>query len=371
MKSQNINLYLQTTLVLLFTSFGIINAQIEVEFNSAPNTAGVHLLLNEVNDADDWTRLFFKNDSDATNQWGLIAKPQTGAQDLDGIVDSPFAFAYSGIQKLALGSDGKLRINKQFVLPNFDGDDGQIFMTDGAGVVDFEWLNYTERQSSISDPTLRLHNPLDDSGHITFSNGGFADNRYAIIADPSGSDAQMRFSWGNVTNPAGVIDYLNLSFDTNGEAYVRSDQRLGVGTIPYYNGTSGFKFHVVSPDEPAAHFGEQSSAANGYVTVNRPTGLSGDIILKLRADGTTKVDFHEDEAEFFVPALFREEVRLVTADLIVGGDVTIDDLLIIEPRPTQPACDAGGDDNGSVIFYQFGGTKKLQVCVDGSWENLN
>ena len=136
---------------------------------------------------------------------------------------------------------------------------------------------------------------------------------------------------------------------------------------------TGFKFHVVSLDEPAAHFGEQtaSNPANGFVTINRPSALAGDIILKLRAEGSTKVDFHEDEAEFFTDVTFRENVNLITADLNIGGDVTIEDLLVIEPRATNPGCAVDGSDNGTVIFFENGGTKKLRVCVDGSWINLH
>lgn len=360
-------------MMFLFSSANLLNSQIEVDFNSTSSEA--QLLLNEEGDATDWTRLFFQNDSDLVNKWGLVAKPQAGEQDPDGIVDSPIVFAYSGSQKFAIGNDGKVRINKQFVLPTMDGDDGQVFITDGAGVIDMEWLNYTQRESTFSNPSLRIHNPLDESGHLTFSNGGFADNRFAIVADPSGSDAEMKFLWGNTTNPSGSTNFLEFGFDSavDSDPFVTTNERVGIGTIPYNTATSGFKFHVVSGDEPAAHFGEQSASnpANGYVTVNRPVGVSGDIILKLRADGSTKVDFHEDEAEFFVEALFREDVRLVTADLTVGGDVTIEDLLVIEPRATSPACDAGGTNNGTVIFLQSGATKKLRVCVDGSWEDLN
>jgi len=375
MNLSKIKNYLKPILILVLSYCSVLNAQIQVDYDSNTTTDNQHLTLTETGDADDWTRIFLRNDSDATNYWSMVAKPQTGEQDPDGILDSPFAFAYSGTQVFGVSKDGFVRINKQFILPNMDGTDGQVFMTDGSGVVDFEWLNYTQRQSTLSNPALRIHNPIDASAHLTFSNGGFADNRFAIVADPSGSNAEMKFLWGNITNPAGATNYLEFGFDSavDSDPYVTTNERVGIGTIPYNTATSGFKFHVVSADEPAAHFGEQSASnpANGYVTVNRPTGLSGDIILKLRADGSTKVDFHEDEAEFFVPALFREDVSLVTADLDVGGDVVIGDLLVIEPRALQPACAAGGADNGTVIFYQAGGTKKLQVCVDGSWENLN
>ena len=154
---------------------------------------------------------------------------------------------------------------------------------------------------------------------------------------------------------------------------LRTDQRFGIGTIPYSTATSGFALHVVSPNEPAAHFGDQttSNPANGYVTVNMPTTYGSQTILKVRNDGATVMDVNETEVEIFEELTLREDVDIINANLNVQGEVSVNDFLRIEPRVIAPTCAAGGANNGTVIYLQVGATKKLRVCIDGAWINLH
>ena len=368
MKTNTIKFKLTFLVVLFITSLSFAQ-QLEVEHNSS-SVDGAQILLTEKGDPTDGVRMQFYNDADLVNFWSIFAKPQTGETDGDGILDSHFALTYSGLQKFAVGKDGKVRINKAYVLPTSDGDDGQVLKTDGTGVSSFDWVDYTETNATVADPTFRLHNTADAPAFLTFSNTGFANNRWVIAGDPSGADAAMKFTWGNTTNPGAAEEYMIFGFDA-ADPYLRSDQRLGLGTIPYFSGTSGFKLHVVSPNEPAAHFGAQttSNPANGYVTINHPTTYGSQNILTIRNDGSSTAVFSENETNFYQEVILRDDVSIINADLDVQGSVTIDDLLIIEPRVTAPTCAASGTNNGTIYLNQV--TDKLRLCIDGTWENLN
>lgn len=112
-------------LMLTLLVLQISGQQAEITHNSTSDTAtaGPHLLLTESDDAgnadgsDGWTRLWLTNSS-ATDRWGILGRPHAGAEDNDGELQSPLVFAYNGEQKLGIGSDGSLRINRAYSLPN-------------------------------------------------------------------------------------------------------------------------------------------------------------------------------------------------------------------------------------------------------------
>jgi len=490
-------------ILFAFTNEAFAQQQI-IEYDSddqeaAGDTDGPHLLLLETGDdgtsGDGWSRLWFRNsaDPDPLNRWSFLARPWAGAKDNDNTLDQPLVMAHRATQKFGFGSDGTLRINKQFVLPNMDGTAGQVMTTDGAGTVTWETPSggggstniledadmdsnisflegnapnitdtislsighgsgntseifrfsnagmIAERRAEIktnstpSTPQLRLTETVgNDASRLFFTNEGtgnnwiltgnggtnlnnvrfglnyngqfrasyseqdstfsvlerisansdgngaatmsfrnneFLNNRWVISGDPSGSDAGLKFSWANAT----IEDvYMEYAFDS-GRPYLRASQRVGIGTIPYSTATSGFAFHVVSPSEPAAHFGDQSAGnpANGYVTVNMPSGYGSQTIFKVRNEGSTVMDVNETEVEIFEETTLRGNVSIINANLSVQGEVTVDDFLRIEPRVAAPTCAAGGANNGTVIYLQAGATKKLRVCIDGAWINLH
>jgi len=299
-----------------------------IEHNSDVPGGDPHILMieNDTSAIDGWTRVWFKNKADETNRWALVARPANGRKDNDNILDEPFVLAYTGTQKFGVSSDGVLRINKQYTLPNQNGEPGQILTTDGVGEATWEYnagmndadgdtyleLNESADDqmaffvdnsqvlnmksdlvqvgasmrisdlSTLEDPSLNINNTSDNLAHITFSNSGFVDNRFVIAADPSSSgpgDARMIISWANVTNPGGAIDFLTLNASTS----------------------------------------------------------------------TVEVD----------------------VDTEIQGSLKISDFYQLAPRVTLPACAAGGANNGTVVFQSTPGSKKLRVCIDGSWENLH
>ena len=119
---------------------GIVSSQQnEIIHNSDTGSSGPQLLLLESGDngsgsgQDGWSRLWFQNSSDLANRWGFLARPHANATDNDAVLTSPLIMAYSSVQRFGFGSDGTLRINKQYSLPNMDGNPGDVLTTDGAG----------------------------------------------------------------------------------------------------------------------------------------------------------------------------------------------------------------------------------------------
>lgn len=125
----------------LISTSSLIGQQTEISTNSdtdISNGNGPHLLLLESGDGggmgqDGWTRLWFKN-STTDDRWSFLARPHP-SMDNDGILTSPLVMAYNGTQMFGFGSDGTLRINKQYTLPNMDGNTDEVLTTDGNGNV--------------------------------------------------------------------------------------------------------------------------------------------------------------------------------------------------------------------------------------------
>jgi hypothetical protein len=140
MTTLNFTKYLLSIGLLAVSSLTIAQ-QTEIEYNSDFGAAGPQLLIQESGDSgsmtgeDGWARIWFKNNNDPNNRWGLLARPQLNATDNLGNLLSPLVFAYSGAQKFGFGRDGTLKINNQYSLPNVDGSNGQVLTTDGAGSV--------------------------------------------------------------------------------------------------------------------------------------------------------------------------------------------------------------------------------------------
>lgn len=309
-----IQLLLSMLLILPMINMGSLQAQAQNEIivNSDGSADKPHLLLTEDDtQLNDGPKIWMKINSDPNdNRWTLTARPKTGATDGSGLVSSPFAFGYNGSQKLAISSDGELRINNTYMLPNVDGSDGTTLLSNGSGIVDWNFIDYTEKTSTFPDPTLLLHDNSNGSAKLLFSNNQFADNRFYISGDPSnttGVNASMKFGWGNVnTGVFSTIMQLDGATDN-----------VGIGVDPYED----FRLHVEGT-EAAAHFGPQSSVfpAVGYVTVNQPASNASTVIFKVRHDGATKVDIDVDESTFFTETVFRDNVELVNADLdLIGG----------------------------------------------------
>ena len=251
-------------LIQFAISFAGAQANTEIEYDSDVGTNSPHLLLLEIENsaADGWARMWFKNTADPGSRWAFLARPATGRTDAAGILVQPLIMAFNGEQKFGVDNDGVVRINKSYILPNGDGAEGQVLSTHGTGESDWSYLSLIQdvdedtkiklneniadnisikvdnnqvaeitknrfqveekltarKDASFADPNIQVHNPTDDFSWITFSNGGFANNRFAIGADPSstgGDPATMEFYWGNITNPGGATKFISLDASTD------------------------------------------------------------------------------------------------------------------------------------------------------------
>ena len=207
-----------------------------IEDNSSAVADDPQLLILEVNDngsmdnEDGWARMWFKNSSDAINRWGFLARPHTGAVDNQNVLSSPLVMAYTGIQKFGFGRDGNLVINKQFMLPNQAGNEGQTLLTTGqtigtpsnTSVVDWGYVDYTEKDGNINNSNFEIHEDSDDSAFLNFSNNetdgipGF-NTRWFIGADAGNANltnttGEMRIGWTNGT-VMGAKNILTLNAD--------------------------------------------------------------------------------------------------------------------------------------------------------------
>lgn len=122
-------------MLLLCTVTWISAQQTQIDYNSSADPEEPQLLLLEVDDpgaavnSDGWSRMWFKNSTDATNRWGFLARPHNDAVDNQNVISSPLVMAYTGVQKFGFGKDGNLVINKNFILPNTKGTQGQTLVT--------------------------------------------------------------------------------------------------------------------------------------------------------------------------------------------------------------------------------------------------
>lgn len=129
-----------------------VNAQqSEIEHNS--DSSSPTLLLKET-ESNDFVRLWFQTSS--PDKWAFNAKPTAGTSDNDNILNSPLIWAYNGVQRFGIGSNGLIRINKEYTLPNIDGSAGQVLTTDGAGT------------SSWTSPSSSIPHKIEDSDGDTY-----------------------------------------------------------------------------------------------------------------------------------------------------------------------------------------------------------
>ncbi len=502
-----------TFLLLVYLGVDVMAQQSTISYNADSEAAGTnmngpHLLLEETGDAgngsqgggvsdDGWARLWFKNSSSPSDRWSFLARPHSGATDNDGVITQPLVMAHNAVQKFGFGSDGTLRINKQYTLPNTDGTTGQVMSTDGNGSVTWttptgggatnlledadsdskvsflegstgtdtdtmiveigqgsgsqeivrfsntsvlssrrlsismnstptapqlrltestgsdasrlfftneatgnNWnltgnggsnannvrfnINYNGNQRvsyQEADSTLYVLNNIStytdtqDESYVSFTNAQTqtSGNEFRITGDPSNTGteaAYMHFDWKSTSLER---DFLTFNTDISGGfPTIEMHQNVGIGTLPYTSGSFDYKLHVDDAgSNAAAHFGPHSSQSIGYVTINRPAGTSNSV-LRLREAGNQIADFKAGDITLEEPTTIREDVTIIGGDLDVrSGHITVNDFLRVEPITTPPTCAAGGANNGTVIFQVSGATKKLRVCVDGSWENLH
>ena len=84
-----------------------------------------------------------------------------------------------------------------------------------------------EQPSTDAIPNLRLHQTADDYAFLTFSNGGFANNRWIVRGDPSGTAGEAPFDilWKNVVSGT-TTNFIRL--DAGDSESIRLNQNTEV-----------------------------------------------------------------------------------------------------------------------------------------------
>lgn len=343
MKTRITSKILKTLMLLLCTVTWITAQQTTIEYNSDSQdnggTEGPHLLLLETGDTgngqmsnqDGWARLWFKNASDAgDNRWAFLARPHAGAIDNDKKLNQPIIVAHNGTQKFGVSSNGFIRINKKYILPNdtintSPGMSLQLF--DGTDTLGWGYMDYIKKDATASNATLHLHENSNDGVFLGFSNDQFVNSRFFISADPSNTgpeNAMMKFGWGSLTNSALQSDILILD---------AADDNIGINTLP----DEDFTLYTVPKDvgQRVAHFGQFNAGSTGFVTINSPNALpiGTTSILRIKANDNTIADFYDGDGDirFEAPLEMRDHINVFNAnveikgstpgDFITGGDV--------------------------------------------------
>jgi len=184
-----------TAFFLIMTAYTLAGQQQTIEYQSdsqdlGNGTNGPHLLLMQTGDADGFARIFFKNsaDPDPLNRWSFLGRPQDGAMDNDGILTQPMVMAHRAAQVFGFGSDGTLRINRQFTLPNMDGGAGEVMTTDGNGVVSWQPVGGSGIPDTLMDADM------DSYIHFIEGVGNSIDTMEVNMAGPGGTFKVFRFT---------------------------------------------------------------------------------------------------------------------------------------------------------------------------------
>ncbi len=127
-------------LLLMFSLSENIHAQAQTTIEMDSDSSNPHISIMET-ESGDFVRFWFQHALAPNNKWAMNARTQNGTTTNDGQLLQPFVLAFNGVQKLGLSSDGKLRINNQYILPTMDGTADQILTTDGAGTASWSYPN--------------------------------------------------------------------------------------------------------------------------------------------------------------------------------------------------------------------------------------
>jgi len=337
-------MYILCFSLYIMSIFGIgLTAQQQIiSYNADSESAGSagngpHLLLEESGDSgngtqggglsdDGWARLWFKNASSPNDRWSFLARPHAGAQDNDGVIMQPLVMAHNGVQKFGFGMDGTLRINKSYVLPNVDGNAGDVMTTNGSGNV--TWM----APSGGSGGSSQLLQDGDMDSEIGFLEGSGASTDAIVMSVGVGATSEEVMKVSNTLIDAkSKMKITSSSTSSSPQIQLMEEGATSAGRLFFTNQSTNDTWNIVG------------NSGSNAATVSFGANFNG--ALRFR--------YFEMDNTFEV----------------LG--TTLSDFVKLQPKTSAPACAAGGANNGTVFYYQSGSTKKLRVCIDGTWEDLH
>lgn len=396
MKNRIASKILKTLLLLLCTITGVSAQQTIIEYNSDSElnggTKGPHLLLMETGDSgngqlpnqDGWARLWFKNAEDTgDNRWAFLARPHAGATDNDKVIIQPLVMAHNGVQKFGFGADGTLRINKQYTLPNMDGDLDQILQTDGNGT-----LSWTDLAVTSSYWQLDANGAIAHNGKVSInptSSSTFDDPALTVQVNRANKDPLISYRNTNGIGDASVFlnsgaNYWTYGLDNDLDAFKINRLTDGINntlddgnktfTLLGSNGYLGLGTASPNSDLDLANEGadirfsdSDESGLLWYEGQNEVAYLMHDNnILELKNNDTN--------GDIILDAVDDLHFKHNGVDKLIineQGAVIIEDVLRLKPRSAPPSCLSVAYDGR--IYYDSD-DDKVYVCSDGGWKAL-
>jgi DNA-binding CsgD family transcriptional regulator len=317
-------------LILLCLSLSLSAQQQEIRYNSDSklSTNGPHLLITETGDPGDginddgFSRIWLKNNSHP-NYWSFAARPHGDATDRDGILPNPIVVAYGDvdtetrIQKFGIGSDGTIRINKQYTLPNMAGDVGQFLsIVDDTNPLNAvaDWVNFPliitpgfvalESGNSLVVPNgnISANGNINANGDLEFSGflrGNGVDVRVAAgenLAVGGGNlnvNGNGNFS-GTVQASCGVLTCSDIRYKTNIQPIENALSKV--------QDLEGVYFDMRAQDFPEMNFGEETQV--GVIAQNIETQFPE--LVRTNEDGY-KVVAYDRLAPILIEALKEQQ----------------------------------------------------------------
>lgn len=331
--------------------------QTDIEYNSDTGANGPHILIKESGDngngsgQDGWARMWFKNHSDNTNRWGFLARPHAGATDNDGALTSPLVMAYTGVQKFGFGSDGILRINKQYTLPNMDGNAGEVLTTDGAGVT--SWGSPGGIVDGDGDTGISLFETGNDEIRFNLDGG----TRFTF--DDSFSGVNSAIMNVKADKNLGGFQEARILFEDEPNSIVG-----GVG----YNEASGFRLDIFADDvmqvrggfndagkEARMYMGKFNNGSSGTLFTNNsesPNPYYARATVDVRGD--LMAESIEVNEEYTLPTTDGTADQVLTTD--GSGNVTWEDAGVASETRTVLSYDlnpSSSEEYINVLGYSY------------------
>lgn len=359
---------------LLLTTAQISYGQAQSTVEMDSDSSNPHFSIMET-ESGDFTRMWFQHSLQPENKWALNARTQSGTFTNDGLLSQPFVFAFNGSQKLALSSNGKLRINNEYTLPNLDGTSDQILTTDGDGTL--AWINQTaspwvDNSDGIMHDGLVTVNPTigteTEPAFTTIVNRNNLEPIISIRNTHANGDAAVFMNAANKYWAYGVDNDINafkINHLGNGINTTLDDGNKRF-SIMGSNGYIGF-----GTDDPAAdldlanngadiRFSDSNSSAIQWYESGTEVAFLGhnnnNVVLK---NSDTLGDVIIDAKDDLIFRLDGVNQMLISDN----GEVSIEDVLRLKPRATAPTCANGR-------LYYDSTDDKVYVCSGATWKAL-